>query len=51
MQLCVCLEGIGLSFTFIFKNSFIYLWLCWVFAATLRLSLVVPSEGCCLVTV
>ena len=43
VHICGCLEGIGLSFLFIFKNLFISVWLWWVFVATLRLSLVVPS--------
>ena len=28
-----------------FKNNFIYFWLCWVFIAVHRLSLVVVREG------
>ena len=32
-------------FIFIFKNLFIYFWLCWVFVAVCGLSLVVTSRG------
>lgn len=51
VHICGCLEGIGLSFLFIFKNLFISVWLWWIFVATLRLSLVVPSGDYSLVTV
>ena len=36
----------GFSFLLLFKDLFIYFWLCWVFVAVLRLSLVVASGGC-----
>ena len=35
----------------VFKKSFIYFWLCWVFAAALGLSLVAASRGHSLVAV
>ena len=36
----------GFSFLLLFKDLFIYFWLCWVFVAVLRLSLAVASGGC-----
>ena len=38
-------------FVCIFYYLFIYLWLCWVFVAVHRLSLVAVSRGCSLVVV
>ena len=42
------LVGCNLTF-FYFKNSLLYFWLCWVFVAARRLSLVVASRGYSLV--
>ena len=47
----MCMFGGDRAEFYIHLKYFIYLWLCWVFVATLRLSLVVPSGDYSLVTV
>lgn len=40
-----------LPMIFFFNNFYIYFWLCWVFVAACRLSLVVASRGLNLIVV